>query len=164
MRLIRDKGKYHLLFNSGGEVNEKLPKTIIKALGKTTEQIVAIENNEEEIARREKKISGLQENRKTAAEAQKENIDRNINEQQEQIDELEKENEEIEERMSLRDKIKAMFKKYGFTITAVISAVTVVISVLVSNLKKGLTTLGKKLGGGLKERLFTNISSSNLFC
>ena len=53
--------------------------------------------------------------------------------------------------MSLRDKIKAIFKKYGFTITAVISAVTVVISVLVSNLKKGLTTLGKKLGGGLKD-------------
>ena len=53
--------------------------------------------------------------------------------------------------MSLRDKIKAIFKKYGFTITAVISAVTVVLSVLVSNLKKGLTTLGKKLGGGLKD-------------
>ena len=68
-----------------------------------------------------------------------------------QIDELEGENEEIEERMSLRDKIKTIFKKYGFTITAVISAVTVVISVLVSNLKKGLTTLGKKLGGGLKD-------------
>ena len=45
----------------------------------------------------------------------------------------------------MTDKIKAIFKKYGFTITAVISAVTVVISVLVSNLKKGLTTLGKKL-------------------
>ena len=48
-------------------------------------------------------------------------------------------------------KIKAIFKKYGFTITAVISAVTVVISVLVSNLKKGLTTLGKKIGAGLKD-------------
>ena len=53
--------------------------------------------------------------------------------------------------MSLRDKIKAIFTKYGSTITAVISAVTVVISVLVSNLKKGLTTLCKKLVGGLKD-------------
>ena len=26
IRLIRDRGKYHLLFNSDGEVNEKLPK------------------------------------------------------------------------------------------------------------------------------------------
>ena len=81
---------------------------------------------------------------------QKENIDHNINEQQGRIDKLERENEE-RGRMSLRDKIKEIFKKYGFTITAVISAVTVVISVLVSNLKKGLTTLGKKLGGGLKD-------------
>ena len=46
--------------------------------------------------------------------------------------------------MTMTDKIKTIFKKYGFTITAVISGVTVVISVLVSNLKKGLTTLGKK--------------------
>ena len=100
VRLIRDRGKYHFLFNKDGEVNEKLPKTIIKALGKTAEEIT--EANKEEIARREKKISELQENRKTATEAQKENIDHNINEQQEQIDELERENEEIEERMSER--------------------------------------------------------------
>ena len=135
MRLIRGNGKYHLLFNSDGEVNEKLPKTIINALGEPADRIV--EANKEEIARREKKISELQENRKTATEAQKENMDHNINEQQEQIDELKRENEEIEERMSLRDKIKTKSKKYGFTITAVTSAVTVVISVLVSNLKKG---------------------------
>ena len=53
IRLIRDRGKYHLLFNSDGEVNEKLPKTIIKALGTPAEDIV--ETNEEEISRREKK-------------------------------------------------------------------------------------------------------------
>ena len=47
VRLIRDKGKYHLLFNSDGEVNEKLPKTIIKALGKTAEEIA--EANKEEM-------------------------------------------------------------------------------------------------------------------
>ena len=149
IRLIRGGAKDHLLFNKDGEVNEKLPKTIINALGKTAEEIT--EANKDEIARREKKISELQENRKTATEAQKENIDHNISEQQEQIDELERENEEIGDRMSLRDKIKTIFKKYGFTITAVISAVTVVISVLVSNLKKGLATLGKKFGGGLKD-------------
>ena len=125
----------------GGDISD-ITKTIINALGEPADRIV--EANKEEIARREKKISELQENRKTATEAQKENIDHNINEQQEQIDELERENEEIEERMPLRDKIKAIFKKHGLTITAVISAVTVAISVLVSNLKKGLTTLGKK--------------------
>ena len=53
IRLIRDRGKYHLLFNSDGEVNEKLPKTIIKALGTPAEDI--IRTKEEEISRREKK-------------------------------------------------------------------------------------------------------------
>ena len=57
--------------------------------------------------------------KKTGKQLQK----RNINEQQEQIDELERENEEIEGRMTMTDKIKTIFKKYGFTITAVISAV-----------------------------------------
>ena len=131
------------------QINPSLPKEIIKALGEPADKIT--EANKEEIARREKKRSKLQEYRKTATGEEKENIDRNINEQQEEIDELERENEEIEGRMTMTNKIKAIFKKYGFTITAVISAVTVVISVLVSNLKKGLTTLGKKIGGGLKD-------------
>ena len=53
IRLIRDRGKYHPLFNSDGEVNEKLPKTIIKALGPPAEDI--IRTKEEEISRRKKK-------------------------------------------------------------------------------------------------------------
>ena len=104
-----------------------------------------------EIARCEKKIIELQENRKTATEAEKENIDRNINEQQDQINEPEKENEEIEGRMSLRDRSKVIFKKHGFTLTAVVVSVSVVISFLATNLKKGLTTLGSKFGGALKD-------------
>ena len=96
-------------------------------------------------------LSELKEARKTATPDQLENIDHNINEQQEQINEIERENEEIEGRMSLKDRIKSLFKKYSFTLLAVFSAVNIVISVLVLNLKKGLTTLGKKLGGGLKD-------------
>ena len=52
--------------------------------------------------------------------------------------------------MSLRDRVKAIFKKYGFTEFAVVSAVGLVIGVIVSNLKKGLTSLGKGVGGALK--------------
>ena len=53
VRLIRKGGKDHLLFKPDGEVNEKLPKTIIEALGTPAEDIV--EAKEEEISRREKK-------------------------------------------------------------------------------------------------------------
>ena len=148
VRLIRDRGKFHLLFNSDGEVNEKLPKKIIKALGTPAEDI--IRTKEEEISRRENKIKELQSSRETAYENQREQIDANIEEQQNEISRLEAENEIIEERMSLRDRVKAIFKKYGFTVFAVVSAVGLVIGVIVSNLQKGLTSLGKGVGGALK--------------
>lgn len=51
--------------------------------------------------------------------------------------------------MSLRDRVKEILKKYGFTAFAVLSAVGVVTGV-VSGLKGGLSTLGKGLGNGLK--------------
>ena len=148
VRLVRDRGKYHLLFNSDGELNEKLPKKIIKALGTPAEDI--IRTKEEEISRREKKIDELQASRETASENQREQIDANIEEQQNEISRLEAENEIIEERMSLRDRVKLIFKKYGFTVFAVVSAVGLVIGVIVSNLQKGLTSLGKGVGGALK--------------
>ena len=68
VRLKRDRGKYHLLFNSDHEVNEKLPKTIIKALGPPAEDI--IRTIEEEKTRREKKIEELNASRETASENQ----------------------------------------------------------------------------------------------
>ena len=148
VRLKRDRGKYHLLFNSDGEVNEKIPKTIKDALGTPAEDIII--TKEEEISRRENKIKELQASRETASENQREQIDANIEEQQNEISRLEAENEIIEERMSLRDRVKLIFKKYGFTVFAVVSAVGLVIGVIVNNLQKGLTSLGKGVGGALK--------------
>ena len=148
VKLKRAGGQPHPLFKPDGEVNEKLPKTIIEALGPRAEDIIRIK--EEEISRHEKKIDELQASRETASENQKEQIDANIEQQQNEISRLEAENERIEERMSLRDRVKAIFKKYGFTVFAVLSAVGLVIGVIVSNLKKGLTSLGKGVGGALK--------------
>ena len=148
VRLKRGGGKYHLLFNSDGEVNEKLPKTITNVLVTPAEDIIRAK--EEEISRREKKIDELHASRETASVNQREQIDANIEEQQNEISRLEAENEIIEERMSLRDRVKLIFKKYGFTVFAVVSAVGLVIGVIVSNLKKGLTSLGKGVGGALK--------------
>ena len=68
-----------------------------------------------------------------------------------EIERLEAENERIRENMSLRDRIREIFKKHGFTAVAVITAVSVVVGAIISNLKKGLTTLGKGLGNVLKD-------------
>ena len=53
--------------------------------------------------------------------------------------------------LSLRDRIKEIFKKHGFTVVSVVTAIGVVIGVIVSNLKAGLTKVAKGLGNGLKE-------------
>ena len=148
VKLIRSNAKPAPLFNKDGEVNEKLPETIIKALGPRAEDIV--ERNREEMTRRENKIDELNDSLETASVNQREQIYANIDQQQNEISRLEAENERIEERMSLRDRVKAIFKKYGFTVFAVVSAVGLVIGVIVSNLKKGLTSLGKGVGGALK--------------
>ena len=148
VRLIRKGGKPALLFKPDGEVNKKLPETIINALGTPAEDI--IEKNDEEKTRREKKKDELNDSLETASENQREQIYANMEEQQNEISRLEAENERIEERMSLRDRVKLIFKKYGFTVFAVVSAVGLVIGVVVSNLQKGLTSLGKGVGGALK--------------
>ena len=85
MSLSRKNSKNYALIDADGNVDEKilnkeLPSTIKNALGEPAYKTT--ETNKDEIARREKKISELQENLKTATGAEKENIDRNINEQQ----------------------------------------------------------------------------------
>ena len=140
------KAVAHVIIDADGNVNEreiKKSKKIQNSLGPPAEDIV--ETNREEITRREKKIQELQASRETS-----ENIDAGIEEQRNEISRLEAENEIIEERMSLRDRVKSIFKKYGFTVFAVVSAVGLVIGVIVNNLKKGLTSLGKGVGGALK--------------
>ena len=148
VRMKRKGGKSYPLFRSDGEPNDKLPKTIKESLGPSTEDVIT--SNEREISRRREKVRELECSRKEARPGQRENIDRDIDQQREEIDQLERENEVIEERMSLRERVKAIFKKYGFTAFAVLSAVGAVIGVIVSNLKSGLAKLGKGVSNGLK--------------
>ena len=49
--------------------------------------------------------------------------------------------------MSLRDRVKLIFKKYGFTVFAVVSAVGLVIGVIVSNLQKRFDKSRKRSWG-----------------
>ena len=121
VKLIRSNAKPAPLFNKDGEVNKKLPETIIKSLGPRAEDIIRA--NEEEMTRREKKRDELNDSLETASVNQREQIGANIEEQQSEISRLEAENEIIEERMSLRDRVKLIFKNFGFTVFAVVSAV-----------------------------------------
>ena len=70
----------------------------------------------------------------------------------EEVRQVETAREKVNTRLlSLRDRIKEIFKKYGFTAFAVATAIATVIGVIVSNLKAGLTKVSKGVGNGLKE-------------
>ena len=150
VRLKRGKAKNYNLFKGNGELNDKLPKTIIYSLGPTAEKYV--ETLKCKITKTQSEIEDFNKLKtdETLNEEQKQKIDSQINEREGRVTELESEVEVIEQRMTLRDRVKAIFKKYGFTVLAVASAVGVVISVIVANLKNGLTSLGKGVGNGLK--------------
>ena len=148
VRMKRKGGKSYPLFKPDGELNEKLPKTIKESIGPSAEEV--IETDERDITRRREKEKELKSSLKDVGPSQRENIVRDIEQQREERENLEREIEAIEERMSLRDRVKAILKKYGFTAFAVLSAVGAVIGVIVSNLKSGLSKLGKGVGNGFK--------------
>ncbi|KAK3727480.1 hypothetical protein QZH41_006421 [Actinostola sp. cb2023] len=115
VKLKRIGGKSHPFFNENGEINDKLSKKITDSLGPPAENI--IETNEE-------KIKEMREEQRGALTSeQEEAIIR-------EIEQMERENEIIEEKMSLSDRVKAVFKKNGFTAFSVITAVGIIIGVI----------------------------------
>ena len=139
----RKFGKPFIIIGIDGEINyKKVPPTALKFLGRTAEEIY--ENIKIYIYKLEDQLA-------TTSDAdQQENIRQSIAENQDENSQLERVNEEIEQRMTLRDRVKFIFKRYGFAVLSVASAVGVVIGVISANLKNGLTSLGKGVGNGLK--------------
>ena len=95
--------------------------------------------------------------RSRARERITENTEREARLEQEQ-NQLEQQREQIEERLPLRERLKTLFKKDGFTIATVVTAVGITIGVLAKILAdgasaaaNGIKTVGKKVGDGLKE-------------
>ena len=105
----------------GGEqrMNPILPKKIKSALGPDRE--ILIVQKEKEIEELHKSIREDEEiaNNENEQPSVRERAREKIAEKLEQIDALENERDELEERVSLREKVKNIFKKYGFTVRAV---------------------------------------------
>ena len=145
------KNVWHTIIDNDGNVVDmaKLPKTLRDALGKTMREIIT-DRNEENDKERER-LKELLQQKENAFPEDRERIGAEINRVQEGIDERNQEIEAMEEKLSLRERIKSIFKKYGFTAFAVTTAIATVIGVIVSNLKAGLTKVAKGVGNGLKE-------------
>lgn len=110
----------------------------------------SVRERDELIARLKEHIRRQNDERETAGENQRRAIDEQNARDRSAIQNMEQQNEDLRGRMSLKDRIKEIFKNHGFTVFAVLSAVGVVIEVIASDLKNGLTTLGKGLENGLK--------------
>ena len=132
-------------------MNPILPQQIKSALGPERDMLIV--QKEKEIEKLHKSIREDEEiaNNENEQPSVRERAREKIAEKLEQIDALENEREELEERVLLREKVKNIFKKYGFTVTAVFLAVGTVIGVIVDSLTKGLKTVANGVGNGLKE-------------
>ena len=157
--LHRKNAKEHILLDESGVLlidinnNRKFPNELRNALGKTNVEIAKekIAENNAENERVEIELKELREQRENAFPSDRDRIDGRIKVVQDQIEGRNQENEAIEERLPLRERIKEIFKKHGFTAIAVATAIATVIGVIVSNLKAGLTKVAKGVGNGLKE-------------
>ena len=132
-------------------LNPILPKEIKSGLG--TEREILIAQKHKDIEELHKFIQEDEEiaNNENEQPSVRERARERIIEKREHIDVLENEREELEERLSLREKVKNIFKKYGFTVTAVFLAVGTTIGVIVNSLTKGLKSVATGVGNGLKE-------------
>ena len=132
-------------------LNPSLPQQIKSALGQEREILIVLKEKEieelQESIREDEEIANNENEEPPVRERAREKIAEKL----EQIDAIENERNELEERVSLREKVKNIFKKYGFTVTAVVLAVSTVIGVIVSSLTKGLKTVATGVGNGLKE-------------
>jgi len=108
------------------------------------------QRNTEQINKNNKERSGASAERTRAIDRENESLEERNLEINEEITENNIEAENLEERMSLRDRIKRIFKKYGFTVVSVAIAVSTVIGVIISQLKNGLSSVAKGVGNGFK--------------
>ena len=118
------------------------------------------QQHEEERQEREEEIRQERQEQEDIAndentpQAERQQARERVLELDQEINEIENEREEEIERLSLtdklREKVKEIFKKYGFTVTAVLLAVGTTIGVILSSLSNGLKAVAKGVGNGLQ--------------
>ena len=100
----------------------------------------------------DKKILGDLNSTAYEREAAEERIEQREREREWISDRLEQTERDLglEDRRSLREKIKEIFKKYGVTVTAIFLAAGATIGAVIGAITNALKKLGKSLANGLK--------------
>ena len=138
------------LYTKDGTVTKNIPNELKEALGTPAEQILE-ENNAktQELEQQNRQDEETRDAPDTSPEDRRA-VATQISAREEEIEELAREGEAVEERMSLRNNVKAVLKKYGFTVLGVIAAAGTVIGVILGILQRRLAGVARGLGRGLK--------------
>ena len=177
---MKDKAIWYNLFaqkkDANGEpiLSNSLTKEIKTVLGPFKTKTELMEQKYQEIQQkaqeREEVKKTIEENRRIADDKNEqssvrdrarqkvtEDTERDAQLEQEQ-NQLEQEREQLVEKLPLRERLKDLFKKHGFILATVVTAVGITIGVIAKILADGASaaangtkTVGKKVGDGLKE-------------
>ena len=159
VNVIGPQGGSYPFFKADGEtLNPGLPKAVLEVLRpKSTEVIQQNEEKIESLNKEKEENQEIADNENEEPAVRKHARDK-VRESNEEISQLENTNERLRKKLPLRERLKALFKKYGFTVTTVIAAVGLTIGVLVNRLTNaaiGVTNAVKdvtnNVGNGLKE-------------
>ena len=85
-----------------------------------------------------------------ASPSEREAAESRMSENNEQRVRLQAQVGERERAIPLRERIKLIFKKYGFTVTAIFVAASVTIGAVIDTITNALKSMGKKMANGLK--------------
>ena len=116
----------------------------------TTKTIDELNEREAELKKQIETDKVILEDENTSSQLRAE-IEARIAENEEELPRLGTQIEEIEREIPLREKIKNIFKRYGFTVFAVFLAVGSTIGEIVNALSKGLKSVAKGVGNALKD-------------
>ena len=139
--------KHPLYTEEKGTSKQRLDLSLPNKM-KTSEREALIAQKEKEIEEKQKSIKedwGIADD-ENEDQAIRERVRERVIGNRERNVALENKREELEEGTSLRERVRNIFKKYGFTVSAVVLAVGRTIGMIVSALTRGQNLFPWKLG------------------
>ena len=140
-KVAREKKKLYELERKRNEIEERL---------NSTKRLDELEDDEVRLKRLNKEDQAIIDDI-YASEFDKEAGRERMTARNEDLLRLKSQISERESSLSLCERIKAIFKKYGFTVTSIILAAGVTIGVVIGTITNALKKLGTDLGNGLKK-------------
>ena len=137
----RERAKQEQMVKKRNEIEERLNNT--KALDELKERVNEINRQNEE----DQAI--IQDENTTPSE--REAAEARVAERIEERDRLQTQVGERESAMSLRERVREIFKQHGLTITAILLAAGVTIGAVVGAITNALKSMGNQLANGLKD-------------